>query len=169
MNDFSDLENKLKELRPSSPSADLFSQIERSLGSVSGTDTVSDKVIRPYPFRINWLSLGVALGAAAALVIIASINLKRPSRSGPPVALITPAPHISNVPPTSQFVPTGATEVVYNRRDEGLFFTSGSARPVRRLRSNIRETLQWHNPATGALLRVSYPSEQVELIPVSGQ
>ena len=29
-----------------------------------------------------------------------------------------------------------------------------------------RETLQWKNPATGASLQVSYPSEHVELIPV---
>jgi hypothetical protein len=29
--------------------------------------------------------------------------------------------------------------------------------------------LQWNNPQTGASLRVSYPSEEVTLIPVSGQ
>jgi hypothetical protein len=169
MNDFSDLEKKLKELRPLPPSAKLFSRIERGLGTVGESAASSDKVIRPDRFRINWLSLGVALGAAAVLLIVARIDLKRPSQNQTAVASITPAPPVSSISPASQFIPAGATQVVYNRRDEGLFFPSGSARPVRRLRSNLRETLQWRNPATGALLRVSYPSEQVELIPVTGQ
>jgi hypothetical protein len=59
--------------------------------------------------------------------------------------------------------------VVYHKRDEGLLFASNNEQPVRRLRSMTRETLEWTNPATGASLKVSYPSEQVELIPVSGQ
>jgi hypothetical protein len=54
-------------------------------------------------------------------------------------------------------------------RDEGLHFPAGSDQPMRRLRSQKRETFQWRNPATCASLRVSYPSEEVELIPVSGQ
>jgi hypothetical protein len=40
---------------------------------------------------------------------------------------------------------------------------------MRRVRYQTHETLQWRNAATGASLRVSYPSEQVELIPVPGQ
>jgi hypothetical protein len=54
-------------------------------------------------------------------------------------------------------------------RDEGLHYSEGSDEPMRRVRSRLRETSQWRNPATGASLLVSYPSEQVELIPVSGQ
>jgi hypothetical protein len=37
------------------------------------------------------------------------------------------------------------------------------------VRSRTRETLRWRNPNTGASLRVSYPAEEVSLIPVSGQ
>jgi hypothetical protein len=40
---------------------------------------------------------------------------------------------------------------------------------MRRIRYQKRETLQWRNPNTGASLRVSYPSEEVVLTPVSGQ
>jgi hypothetical protein len=29
--------------------------------------------------------------------------------------------------------------------------------------------VQWKNPQTGASLRVSYPKEEVTLIPISGQ
>ena len=61
------------------------------------------------------------------------------------------------------------TQVVYNTRDEGLHFEEGADQPVRRVRSHKRETLQWNNPQTGASLRVSYPSEEVTLVPVTGQ
>jgi hypothetical protein len=66
-------------------------------------------------------------------------------------------------------IPSGATQVVYHKRDEGLMFVHNSEQPMRRVRSKTQETLQWRNPSTGASLRVSYPSEQIELIPVSGQ
>jgi hypothetical protein len=168
MNDFSEVEKRLRELRPVRASAELFSQIERRLGELDESDLVSERVIRPNRFRLNWLSLGVALGAAAGLLIIARVNLKPPAKKIPAAASLAPTLPASKVPAPSRFIPAGATQVVYNQRDEGLFFPTGSAQPVRRLRSNMRETLQWRNPATGATLRVSYPSEQVELIPVSG-
>jgi hypothetical protein len=169
MNNFSELENKLKNLRPLPPSEEFFARVEQGLADVPGGNALPDKVIRPDRFRINWLSMGIALGAAAVLLIVAHIDLKRPAKSVPAVVSITPAPSVATIAPISQFIPAGATQVVYNMRDEGLLFPSGSARPVRRWRSHTRETLQWRNPATGASLRVSYPSEQVELIPVSGQ
>ncbi|HEY0370188.1 MAG TPA: hypothetical protein VGC85_11370 [Chthoniobacterales bacterium] len=73
------------------------------------------------------------------------------------------------VPNESTLEPDGMTRVVYNRRNEGLVFPADSDRPVRRVRSRSHETLQWKNPETGASLRVSYPTEEVELIPVRGQ
>jgi hypothetical protein len=66
-------------------------------------------------------------------------------------------------------MPAGLTQVVYRTHDEGLRFPSGSTQPMRRVRSHSRETLQWRNPKTGATLRISYPTEQVSLSPVSGQ
>jgi hypothetical protein len=69
----------------------------------------------------------------------------------------------------SRFVPAGGTNLVYNARDEGLHFADGSERPVRRVRYRTQQTWRWRNPETGASLRVSYPSEEVVLIPVSGQ
>ena len=66
-------------------------------------------------------------------------------------------------------IPSGLTEVVYHTRDEGLHYPDGATQPVRRMRYHTRETLRWQNPQTGASLRVSYPSEEVVLLPVSGQ
>jgi len=50
-----------------------------------------------------------------------------------------------------------------------VFSPNQSERPLRRVRYETRETMQWRNPRTGASLRVSYPAEQVVLTPVSFQ
>jgi hypothetical protein len=68
-----------------------------------------------------------------------------------------------------KFVSAGGAHVVYNARDEGLQFAHGSERPLRRVRYQTQQTWRWRNPETGASLRVSYPSEEIMLIPVSGQ
>ena len=71
--------------------------------------------------------------------------------------------------PLRTLVPEGVTRVVYGTRDEGLFFPVNGDQPVRRLRARSQETLQWRDQNTGASLRVSYPTEEVELIPAAGQ
>jgi len=169
MNDFSELENELKKLRPAPPSPELFSRVERALVDVAEEDNSADNVVRPDRFRINWVSLGLGLAAAAALLIVARIEINRPGKKIPAVASLTPAPRDKAGAINDQLVPAGFTQVVYNTRDEGLHFANGAVQPMRRVRYQTHETLQWRNAATGASLRVSYPSEQVELIPVSGQ
>jgi len=114
------------------------------------------------------------------LVLFAAISMERRQEREEKIAQISPAPETSSVLPARQdgnfgsifsnrFIPTGATQVVYNTRDEGLQFAQGSDQPLRRLRYQTHQTCQWRNPTTGASLRVSYPSEEVVLIPVSGQ
>jgi hypothetical protein len=169
MNDFSELENELKKLRPASPSPELFSRVERALGDVTEGDKSADNVVRPDRFRVNWVSLGLGLAAAAVLLIVARIEINRPAKQIPAVTSLTRAPGDKPGAINNQLVPAGFTQVVYNTRDEGLHFSDGSDQPMRRVRYQTHETLQWRNAATGASLRVSYPSEQVELIPVSGQ
>jgi hypothetical protein len=171
MNDFSELENELKKLRPAPPSPELFSRVERALVDVAEENKSADNIVRPDRFRINWVSLGVGLAAAAVLLIVARIEINRPAKKIPAVASLTPASrdNAGAGAVNNQLVPAGFTQVVYNTRDEGLQFASGSVQPMRRVRYQTHETLQWRNAATGASLRVSYPSEQVELIPITGQ
>jgi hypothetical protein len=184
MNDFSDIESKLQKLRPVQPSADLVSRIEQALGEDKSTHlrqmpvrlgptarqaSTAGVVPREPRFHFNWLSLGLGLAAAAALVLFARIQLDRPAKTAPTLAAITPSPAFSTVDSTAQFVPAGLTQVVYHTRDEGLHFPSNSEQPMRRVRSHSRETLRWRNPTTGASLRISYPSEEVSLVPVTGQ
>jgi hypothetical protein len=178
MKDFSEIENQLRKLRPVQPSADLMSRIERELGaersphlrSETARHTSTAGVLPREPrFHFNWLSLGLGLAAAAALVLFARIQLDRPVKKPPTLAAITPAPQFSASTSTAQLIPAGLTQVVYHTRDEGVHFPNSVEEPMRRVRSHSRETLQWRNPKTGASLRISYPSEEVSLLPVTGQ
>jgi hypothetical protein len=124
----------------------------------------------------GWWSLGFGLAAAAVLIVFAVVTMERQKEHQPTIAQSSRMPEKRSVSPPpesstsrSRFVPAGGTNLVYNARDEGLHFADGSERPVRRVRYNTQQTWRWRNPETGASLRVSYPSEEVVLIPVSVQ
>jgi hypothetical protein len=178
MNDFSELEKELKKLRPAQPSPVLFERVGESLKDSRAT-AAGKATLSWWRFKEathNWWSLGFGLAAAAVLVLFAAVTMERRHEHQQTVAQSSPAPETRSallgtersIPP-SRFVPAGGTNLVYNTRDEGLHFANGSERPVRRVRYSTQQTWRWRNPETGASLRVSYPSEEVVLIPVSGQ
>jgi hypothetical protein len=171
MNDFSELEEQLRKLRPKQMSEQFLGRVERALNDLAAQPNPADKIIRPERFKLNLLWSGVGLAAAALLVVFAHFDFRTSQKPIAPVASVSPAARgpVIAAAPTAEFIPAGATQVVYQTRDEGLLYPNGAEHPVRRFRTQSRETLQWRNPATGASLRVSYPSEQVELIPISGQ
>ena len=170
MNDFSELEAELKKLRPRPVAPDLAARIEVGLAEeAAGRGTATAGVLpRQSRFRLNWFALGLGLAAAATFLILARVNVERPSKSTG-LALLTPAPITPAAKAVDSFVPSAMTQVVYDTKDEGLHFADGKDEPMRRLRSRKRETVQWKNPQTGASLRVSYPKEEVTLVPISGQ
>jgi hypothetical protein len=187
MNDFSEIENELKRLRPARPSPVLFERIEEALvncraGELATPKRGEDRSPAGQPrthsrLPHSWWSLGASLAAAAVFVLFAIVTIERRQGNSQQIAQVTPVPETGAIPNEKtkrsrsphQFVPASATQVVYNERDEGLQFTDGAKRPLRRLRYQTKQTWQWRNPTTGASLRVSYPSEEVVLIPVSGQ
>jgi hypothetical protein len=176
MNDFSELEKQLKQLQPVAPSENLIARIEQALSEsedcrASLSDAAPSRRWRwrftETPYKV---SLGWGLLATAALVLVfARINLQQPAQHKPNLAAISPVPSVSSTTSGATLVPVGLTQVTYSTRDEGLHFPTSSTQPMRRIRSQKRETMQWHNPATGASLRISYPSEEVSLTPVSGE
>jgi negative regulator of sigma E activity len=171
MNEFSDLEAELKQLRPRAASADLATRVETALACEANTTPTAGLLPRPRKVAASWWAIGLGLGAAAAFVALAVVNVQRAPRNQRTTVATnsaTPLP-ATRTQPENSFVPDGLTRVVYNRRDEGLVYPTSSAQPVRRVRSRGHETLQWTEPGTGASLRVSYPTDEVELIPVSGQ
>ena len=169
MNDFSELESELKKLRPVQPSENLATRIERALAKASASAATAGVLPRTQRLHWSWLTLGVGLTAAAALLLLARIASDRPVERAPAIASASPTTSRTAAGKADQLVVSSLSQVVYNTRDEGLLFADDAEQPVRRVRSQTRETLQWHNPGTGASLRVSYPSEEVFLIPVCGQ
>ncbi len=174
MNDFSEIEAELKKLRPRAVSPELAARVERALAqSDPGVQTAG---VTKRRISWNWLPLGLGLAAAATFLLLARINIDRAPNSARTTAAndsqqqIKPhAQSTTDGSAASSFVPAGLTQVVYNTRDEGLHFPTGSNRPMRRIRSHKSETLQWQDPQTGASLRVTYPAEEVTLTPISGQ
>ncbi len=177
MNDFSELEKELRKLRPAQPSPVLFERVGEALKNCRAS--VSDAKSKRWRFTEtpnNWWSLGFGLAAAAVLILFAVVMMERGQEHQQTLAQSSPAPTMRSLPlgtrrsiAGSRFIPAGGTNLVFNTRDEGLHFAKGSERPVRRVRYNTQQTWRWRNPETGASLRVSYPSEEVVLIPVSGQ
>ena len=196
MNDFSELENELQKLRPLPPAPELFAKIEQGIVDGAIKTDGERNIVRTDRFQITWRSLGLGLAAAAVLLLLARVGFQSSQKQSDKISSFSPTPGIESttgpagVEPRArpaerlasreatrlverstrnQFMPVGTTQVVYHTRDEGLLFPAGSGRPMRRLRSQMHETLQWRNPGTGASLRVSYPSEEIELVPISGQ
>jgi hypothetical protein len=179
MNDFSEIEIELKKLRPAPIAPGLILRVEEAL--FRPALPTSGVLVRPRSARANWLSLGLGAGLAAAAGFLMMARMSDDHRtkketgvatvSQKPNATINERPNERPVIPinSGRMIPTGLTEVVYHTRDEGLQFPEGAVQPVRRLRYHTHETLRWRNPQTGASLRVSYPSEEVVLLPVSGQ
>jgi hypothetical protein len=178
MNDFSELENELRRLRPAQPSSMLVERIGEALEDCRAS--VSDAKRKRWRFTDtpynNWWSLGFGLAAAAVLILFAVVTMERRHEQPETLAQSSAAPETRPAPlgaerstAPSRFVPAGGTNLVYNARDEGLHFADGSERPLRRVRYNTQQTWRWRNPQTGASLRVSYPSEEIVLIPVSVQ
>ncbi len=167
MNDFSELEAELKQLRPAAVAPELMQRVECALDE--GAAAIPTAGVLPRAkVRMNWFALGLGTAAAAAVFLLVRVE-NQPAFPQPSLASLSPAPSISESQPAAGLVPDGVTRVVYGTRDEGLLFPGDGAQPVRRLRARSRETLQWKDRSTGASLRVSYPTEEVEFIPVAGQ
>lgn len=151
MDEFSELEADLKKLRPAAISDALVSRLEREMTRERESGRRTAGVLpRRRPVFVRWCPVGAGIAAALAFFLLARQTpneTKAPETSSPVATALQDA-----------LVPTDHTRVVYDSRDEGLLF-AGDA-PFRRTRYQTRETMEWKNPASGASLRVSYPSEE---------
>jgi hypothetical protein len=166
MSDFSELETELKKLRPAPVSVKLLARVEHALAQPAAVPTAG---LLPRRAKRNnaWWSLGLGLTTASALLLIWLAFFAEPPPARP-IVTQNATPPVE--PIGSGLQPSALTRVIYRQHDEGLVFSPNqSERPLRRVRYNTRETMQWRNPQTGASLRVSYPAEQVVLTPVTFQ
>ena len=195
MNDLAEIENELRKLRPARPSPILLERIEEAMAEHSAArarwdwrrftewvrgagNNIEGQLARATdrePVSRKAYRLGFALSTAAVLLALAILRMERPQEDQQRIAqsssneTTAPLPKSEESPSPNRFVSAGATRLIYNTRNEGLQFARGSGQPLRRVRYQTHETWQWRNPSTGASLRVSYPSEEVVLTPVSGQ
>ena len=177
MNDFSELEKELRKLRPTQPSPVLFERVGDALKN-SRAAAADAKWTRwrftetPY----NWWSLGFGLAAAAVLILFAAVTMERRHEQQQTVAQISPRPKHDqlrsgrNDPylPAGSFLPVGRTSFITRAMKDCILLTAQNDR-CDVFAISTQQTWRWRNPETGASLRVSYPSEEVVLIPVSGQ
>ncbi|MCA1658432.1 MAG: hypothetical protein LC627_03940, partial [Verrucomicrobiaceae bacterium] len=113
MNDFSELEAELKQLRPAAVSAELRTRVERALvESPAATPTAG--ILPKRKVRVNWFALGLGVAAAAAFLMLARVSVDKPRAQEPSLAALTPAPSVAHPTATAGFVPDGLTRVVYN-------------------------------------------------------
>src|SRR5213078_1642615 len=129
MNDFSEIEQELKRLRLAQPSHAFLVRVGQA---IADPEIGEDKIIRPNRFRLNWIAIGVGVAAAALFLVLAQINTHRREKQSERIAQ-SPAATESRSTSANHFIPIGATQVVYNTRDEGLHFADGSEEPMRRL------------------------------------
>src|SRR5213595_2423564 len=121
MNDFLELEAELKKLRPRPVSPELRARMEVSLADTeaAGRGTATAGVLpKQKKFRPNWFALGLGLAAAATFLILARVNVDRPSKATG-LALLTPATMTPAAKAIDSFVPAAMTQVVYDTKDEG--------------------------------------------------
>src|ERR1700750_1922947 len=101
MNDFSELESELKQLRPAQPSADLFVRVERALGDVANVPSAG-VLPRPKRPKLNWFVLGFGLAGATAFFMLVRVNVDHPSRDKAQQVAAN-----DNATPAPEFVPDG--------------------------------------------------------------
>ena len=109
--------------------------------------------------------LFLAAGAAIAAGLLLAMWLIPTSAPTPdhPVAVTQPRQG-TTLPPASDTAPVVQAASWSRVVDDGLGLVDD--RPVRRLRRNVVEAVEWVDPATGARVRQSVPSQQVFYLPV---
>ena len=167
MNDFSELEAELRQLRPAPVSSELSARIESALAR-AGAGPTAGTLPRPVEQRRFWWPLALGLTSATALILLGLGFFSKPATPSSPALVQKPSNPPSNL--TTGLRPAALSRVVVREEDEGLVFSPNhSEHLLRRVRYDTRETMQWRNPQTGASLRVTYPAEQIVLTPVSCQ
>lgn len=159
--DFAELEAELAKLQPRAVPPHLGRRIASELAPRPAGGLFAKLG------RVEWRRWRpMALGALAGAALIVQV-----SRTAQP----EPAPHRPAASGSSPragwagFVPAKATRTLYAARDEGLVYPASNPVPSRRWRLAARDTLAWRNQATNAVITISYPREEVLLLPVIGQ
>ena len=157
--DFTDLENELKQLRPKSVPAALIGRIATDLDQATA---------RPGLFA-SWRSWILPVAASLALAVtVTSIPFlvrDREVEAGSPAVSAGPG-QVAKTSTDRPMKPVHATNVLYDAVNEGIVYLDGKT-PVRRMRLNYLDTITWENPNGGSSLKWTIPREEIYFIPVA--
>lgn len=177
--DFSQLENQLRALRPASPSDRLEARLSEALHEPASRSRAWWEWLGfHHPMAAFGWGIVVPTAAAAMAITLFHLAMITPDRSDAtrPVAReVLPAtanPAATDLRAvadnTGEVQDGNASSVLYETNDEGVVLT-GNRQPAHRVRYRSEDTLQWRNPRTGASIEVSYPREEVVLTPISAK
>lgn len=163
--EFTELENELKQLRPKSLPAPLLGRIATELAEAPAKRG----------FFATWRTWVLPAAAAAALAVAVTsipflVSRRGPETTEPPVAgTRTTAPsagtNVANVA-NEKFRPVRATNVLYDAVNEGVVRLDDDSL-ARRMRLNYLDTITWEDPRSGASLQRTVPREEIVFIPVT--
>ncbi len=160
--DFSDLEQALKALRPSALSAELESRVFAIFDEAVAAEP--EKVIAFPEARpdniLSWFR-PIAAAAAVAAVFLGGIwMLRDPEPASKPTAELIP------VPVDGDYQPVSAGPVFEKATDEGVVYPNARNEPMRRVRYQYHDTYEWRHPDDGSRIRLSVPHEETLYLPV---
>ena len=141
--EFYELEEELKRLRPVSASPLLAARVEHALRD-------------PRRNYWRWAALPAAAALAGAVLL----------RENQPLPVSGPSPTAAGNVVT--YKPVSAQNLLYEQQDGGLV-TLADGTTARRYLNSYVDTITWKNPRTQASLRWSVPRTEVRVVPVSFQ
>ncbi len=165
--DPTDLERELRRLQPMKPDQRLIDRIAEVLDQPgAGAPRLAYAWWQRLGFNrpaaaLGWGLLCPASAACVAILVAGHLRTEVPL----PSPSTAPAVAHGGLPTTSG---TQAVNVLYQTLDEGVVSNDGQE-AVRRVRYRSADRVSWHNPQSGAQWEVSYPREDVLLIPVQAE
>lgn len=156
--EFTELENELKGLRPRSLPAPLIGRIATELNRAKEKRGVF----------ASWRTWIVPVAASFALaVIVTSIPFLTRDRDDATPALQTPPAQATVAAPApSRMRPVHATNVLYDAVNEGIVHLDDQTR-ARRMRLSYLDTITWEDPRGAGSVKWTVPREEIRFIPVS--
>ena len=162
-------EEELRGLRPAPPPPHLANAIARALEHPAATATPAALALERRRRRARQASLWLAWGIAAGMTV-AFLHSRAQAPRLPHDAGANPAATAPAAPPVTgrsgDFMAVSTTNTLVGALDEGVVFLE-DGRPARKVRYEFVDTVNLR--ATGgssATIDVSYPREEIRLVPV---
>lgn len=165
--EFTDLENELKQLRPRALPAPLVGRIAEKLAEPPRSRS-------PLADWRTWILPAAAAALLAVTVTSIPFLVREKSVTPEAAAVQMPAIQPAITPATTTFTstqsprlhPVRATNVLYDAVDEGIVYLDGET-PAQRMRLSYLDTITWENPKGGASLQWTVPREEILFVPVT--